>query len=219
MEQDPYFEAFLNDYKQQLSEMEDAKLEKFGKLMIQKSTTTAGVRAYGIKEILNDFQKIRASKTAELGIAGLEFGESKRRFGETLGETKRQFDIGTQQKEKELSLFEQSLKDLKDARKKERENWWKQYVGIAVGTGLSLGISSLFSAPAVGTAAGTAVGTAVGTGISSLFSAPAAQEFTTLPRSEPVSLSLRNTYKTPSYNTKPTPSLSMQDDTFNKWIS
>jgi len=140
--------------------MTDDQLQKFAELMISKGTPSAGIRAYGISDILTKGGELEAAERAKYGIAGLEFGESKRRFGETLGAEESRFGrtLGAEEsrfgrqlglerekfaeekkwKEREYSLFEQQLADLKEARRKEAKNWWKKYLGTALGTGLGL---------------------------------------------------------------------------------
>ena len=154
------FQAMEESAIPKIRNMTDDQLQKFAELMISKGTSSAGIRAYGISDILTKGGELEAAERAKYGIAGLQFGEQKRQFGETaagvesrfgrelgaresqfgrtLGETQRQFDVGTKLKERELSLFEQQLADLKEARRKEAKNWWKKYLGTALGTGLGL---------------------------------------------------------------------------------
>ena len=163
----PEFEAMTQSAIANIRKLTDEQLERFGELMIRKGTPSAGIRGYGYSDILKGSAEREAAERAKYGVAGLQFGEQKRQFGETaagiesrfgrtLGETQRQFDIGTQLKKRKLSLFEQQLADLKDARRKEAKNWWKKYLGQAAGIGLGLALPG--------------IGTALGGGISSLFS-------------------------------------------------
>ena len=156
----PEFEAMTQSAIANIRKLTDEQLERFGELMIRKGTPSAGIRGYGYSDILKGSAEREAAERAKYGVAGLQFGEQKRQFGETaagvesrfgrelgvresqfgrtLGETQRQFDVGTKLKERELSLFEQQLADLKEARRKEAKNWWKKYLGTALGTGLGL---------------------------------------------------------------------------------
>ena len=174
----PEFEAMTQSAIANIRKLTDEQLERFGELMIRKGTPSAGIRGYGYSDILKGSAEREAAERAKYGVAGLQFGEQKRQFGETaagvesrfgrelgaresqfgrtLGETQRQFDVGTKLKERELSLFEQQLADLKGARRKEAKNWWKKYLGQAAGIGLGLALPG--------------IGTALGGGISSLFS-------------------------------------------------
>ena len=152
----PEFEAMTQSAIANVRKLTDEQLERFGELMIRKGTPSAGIRGYGYSDILKGSSELEAAERSKYGLAGLEFGEGKRRFGETIGETQRQFDVGTKLKERELSLFEQQLADLKEARRKEAKNWWKKYLGQAAGIGLGLALPG--------------IGTALGGGISSLFS-------------------------------------------------
>ena len=134
----PEFEAMTQSAIANVRKLTDEQLERFGELMIRKGTPSAGIRGYGYSDILKGSSELEAAERSKYGLAGLEFGEGKRRFGETISETQRQFDIGTQLKKRKLSLFEQQLADLKEARRKEAKNWWKKYLGTALGTGLGL---------------------------------------------------------------------------------
>ena len=172
------FQAMEKSAIPKIRDMTDDQLQKFAEFMISKGTSSAGIRAYGISDILTKGGELEAAERAKYGIAGLEFGESKRRFGETLGAEESRFGrtLGAEEsrfgrqlglerekfaeekkwKEREYSLFEQQLADLKDARRKEAKNWWKKYLGQAAGIGLGLALPG--------------IGTALGGGISSLFS-------------------------------------------------
>ena len=155
-----------------IRDMTDDQLQKFAELMISKGTSSAGIRAYGISDILTKGGELEAAERAKYGIAGLEFGESKRRFGETLGAEESRFgrQLGLERekfaeekkwKEREYSLFEQQLADLRAARKQEQKNWWKKYLGTAVGTGLGIATGGWLSGVlGVGKTAVTAATTA-----------------------------------------------------------
>ena len=170
----PEFEAMTQSAIANIRKLTDEQLERFGELMIRKGTPSAGIRGYGYSDILKGSAEREAAERAKYGVAGLQFGEQKRQFGETaageesrfsrtLGETQRQFDIGTQLKKRKLSLFEQQLADLKDARRKEAKNWWKKYLGTALGTGLGIATGGWLSgALGVGKIASTAMTGATG---------------------------------------------------------
>ena len=174
------FQAMEKSVIPKIRNMTDDQLQKFAELMISKGTPSAGIRAYGISDILTKGGELEAAERAKYGIAGLEFGESKRRFGETLGAEESRFGrtLGAEEsrfgrqlglerekfaeerkwKEREYSLFEQQLADLREARKQEQKNWWKKYLGTAVGTGVGIATGGWLSGVlGVGKAASTAL--------------------------------------------------------------
>lgn len=132
------FEAMAGVNLQELTDDELENLRKYGEMMVAGGTPSAGTRAYGIADILNRTAKLKAAERAKYGLAGLEFGENKRKFAETMGLEREKFGFEKQKAEKEMSLFEQALADTREARKKEQKNWWQKYLGTALGTGLGL---------------------------------------------------------------------------------
>lgn len=157
----PESQTLLKEVFAQIDRLKLEDIKQLGEYVVSKGIESSGTRVPLAEEIYSKYGLEKARQVADIGMQDIRFGEGQRQFDinramqeQQMMEQKRQFGIETGMKQQaiteeqrrfkeEQKLIQQTLEEQRKEQRQAARDWWKPFLGQALATVATMGLSKL----------------------------------------------------------------------------